>query len=153
MFCERHEIERLECNQLELGARCQTRRVVEKGIQSATHVQESLGCVFPEMLGELGVETLARRIGNHHLHAGCGRAESRCGARGHRNFGAIGGSELSDPEFQPMQRVRADFVHGYLADFVQDGQADGADTRVELGDARTLGDLRAHMLDDVLGDV
>ncbi len=49
--------------------------------------------------------------------------------------------------------MRAHLVHAQFAHARQQGQADGADARMELGHSRTLGDPGAHVLDDALRDI
>src|ERR1700677_229052 len=49
--------------------------------------------------------------------------------------------------------MRAYLVQADLARAIQRRQADGADARVEFGDARALGNALAHVLDDSLRDV
>src|ERR1700685_290601 len=108
------------------------------------------------MSGELGVETLARRIRDHYLSAVGGRAHGRCRTRrtrNHRNLGPIRRIEFAQAQFESVQRLRADFVHAKLAGVGQDGQPDGAYPRVEFGDSRTLRNLGAHVFDDLLCDV
>src|SRR5664279_4163834 len=58
VFGEREKVERGERGEAKLPARSQTRGVVEQRPEPAAHVEEPLGRVPAQILGELGVEAL-----------------------------------------------------------------------------------------------
>ncbi len=66
--------------------------------------------MFAQERAELGVEALARWVGDHDLGPLRGRARRTGRPRNDRDFGAVGLRELAQTELQPAQRVRTDFV-------------------------------------------
>src|SRR5580704_14136074 len=93
----------------------QAGRVVKERLQPTAHIQKSFGRTLAQILGQLGIEALARWVGYYHLRAGRGQARWPRGTRDGGYFGPIRRVELGESELEPVQRMRTDFVHADLA--------------------------------------
>src|SRR5450432_2195426 len=106
-----------------------------------------------QLLRQLRVQTLARRVGNHNLELGGGQAVSARLAWDERDLGPLRRAELRQPQLEPVQRTWTEFIHCDFADLLQNRQPDGAHTGIEFSNPRTEWDLLAHVLDDEFRDI
>src|ERR1700722_4208067 len=149
---EWQKIERCEGGETHFAVRGEARGVTEKGLEPAAYVHKALGRMLDEVLGESGVQALARRVRNHHMGAGRGQVRRTGRARDDADFRPVRRIELGKPELEPVQRMRIDFVHSDLARVREYRQTKGAHPGIEFGNPRALRNLRTHVLNDLLRD-